>query len=90
MLKDVRHQLSVFLQNWSRQVSQKLQTIKTRLVFKLVYLQEFLSDLSGWDAKIQVYKQTFRIWKYLNNITKGHLGQVKGDFLSSQKPLAAS
>ena len=25
-------------------------------IFKLVYLQEFLSDLSGWAVKIQVYE----------------------------------
>ena len=25
-------------------------------IFKLVYLQEFLSDLSGWGVKIWVYE----------------------------------
>ena len=52
MLKDIHHQLSAFLQNWSPKISQNFHIIKREFIFKLVYPQEFLLDLSGWGVKI--------------------------------------
>ena len=49
MLQDIHQQLS-FLQIWSPKISQYCMTWKGDFI--LVYLQEFLLDLSGWDVKI--------------------------------------